>query len=34
MGGLQAFVQLALQKFFGGEFGHILRHFNAGFVEL
>ncbi len=33
-GGLQAFVQLALQQFFGRKFGHILRHLDARFVEL
>jgi hypothetical protein len=33
-GSFQTFVKLALQQFFGGEFSHILRHFDAGFVEL
>lgn len=32
-GGLQTFVQLALQQFFGGQFGHILRHINARLIE-
>ena len=33
-GGFQTFVQLALQQLFGGQFGHILRHLDARFVEL
>ena len=32
--GFQAFVQLALQQLFRWQFGHVLRYFDARFVEL